>query len=128
MPRLENKVAIITGGGSGIGAATARLFGAEGCRVVVVDKRRDAADATTQAIGESGGMAVTVQADVTQADDVRAMVDAALQAYGRLDILFNNAGIGVQGDVVDMPEDVWDRVIDLNLTGVFSVANMPFPR
>ncbi len=128
MPRLEDKVAIITGGGSGIGAATARLFGSEGCRVTVVDIRRDAADATTQAICESGGTATTVQADVTQANDVQAMIDATLQAYGRLDILFNNAGIGVQGDVVDMPEEVWDQVIDLNLTGVFLGCKYAIPK
>ncbi len=128
MPRLENKVAIITGGGSGIGAATARLFGAEGCRVVVVDKRRDAAETTTQAICELGGMAITAEADVTQAHDVQGMINAALQTFGRLDILFNNAGIGVQGDVVDMPEDVWDRVIDLNLTGVFLGCKYAIPK
>ncbi len=128
MPRLENKVAIITGGGSGIGAATARLFGTEGCRVAVVDKRRDAAEVTTQAICESGGMAIAVQADVTQSRDVQAMVDATIQAYGRFDILFNNAGIGVQGDVVDMPEDVWDRVVDLNLTGVFLGCKYAIPK
>lgn len=128
MQRLQGKVAIVTGGGSGIGAATAQLFGVEGAQVVVADIRPQAAEATTQAIRDTGGDALTVQADVTQAREVEAMIDTTVQTYGGLDVLFNNAGIGVQGNVVDLPEDVWDRVIDLNLTGVFLGCKYAIPK
>lgn len=116
---LQDKVAVITGAGSGIGAATARLFGTEGARVVAVDIRPQAAQATTEAILADGGVAMAVQADVTQARDVEAMIQTAVHTYGGLDILFNNAGIGVQGDAVELSENDWDRVIALNLNGVF---------
>lgn len=128
MQRLQGKVAIVTGGGSGIGASTSHLFGAEGAQVVVVDKRGDAAETTAAAIRESGGSALAVCADVTQAREVEAMVDTTVDTYGGLDVIFNNAGIGVQGNVVDMPEETWDRVVALNLTGVFLGCKYAIPK
>jgi NAD(P)-dependent dehydrogenase (short-subunit alcohol dehydrogenase family) len=127
MALLHNKVAIVTGGGSGIGEATALLFAAEGAQVVVADIRLDAARATTAAITASGGTAVAVYADVTQANDVQAMIQTAVHTYGGLDILFNNAGIGVQGNAVELTEEMWDRVIALNLTGVFLGCKYAIP-
>ena len=127
MALLHNKVAIVTGGGSGIGAATALLFAAEGAQVVVADIRLDAAHATTATITVSGGTAVAVHADVTQADDVQAMIQTAVHTYGGLDILFNNAGIGVQGNAVELTEEMWDRVIALNLSGVFLGCKYAIP-
>lgn len=128
MQRLQGKVAIVTGGGSGIGAATAQLFGAEGAQVAVVDKRVEAAEATARAIREAGGTALAVHTDVTQAREVEAMVETTVQTYGGLDVIFNNAGIGVQGNVVEMPEATWDRVVDLNLTGVFLGCKYAIPK
>ena len=129
MTLLHNKAAIVTGGGSGIGEATALLFAAEGAQVVVADIRLDAARATTATITASGGTAVAVHADVTQAHDVQAMIQTAVHSYGGLDILFNNAGIGVQGNAVELTEEMWDRVMALNLTGVFGLLSpVPGPR
>jgi NAD(P)-dependent dehydrogenase (short-subunit alcohol dehydrogenase family) len=127
MALLHNKVAIITGGGSGIGEATALLFAAEGAQVVVADIRLHAAHATATTITASGGTAVAVHADVTQAHDVQAMIQTAVHTYGGIDILFNNAGIGVQGNAVELSEEMWDRVMALNLTGVFLGCKYAIP-
>src|SRR5262245_40430013 len=91
--RLQDRVAIVTGGGSGIGRATALLFGREGCRVAVVDLREDAAKATAEAIEQAGGHAVALRADVSQSRDNEATVAAAVARWGRLDILYANAGV-----------------------------------
>jgi NAD(P)-dependent dehydrogenase (short-subunit alcohol dehydrogenase family) len=119
MQLLQDKVAVVTGGGSGIGEATACLFGTEGARVVVADIRLDAAQAIAQTITAAGGIALAVRADVTQAREVEALMHTAVHTYGGLDILFNNAGIGLQGNVIELSEADWDRVMDLNLKGVF---------
>ncbi len=119
--RLKDKVALITGAGSGIGRESALLFAREGARVVVVDVDDEAGQETVRLIRENGGEATFVHADVSRAEDVRNMIAQAESTYSRLDILFNNAGIfhPKDGSVLETEEEVWDRVIDVNLKGVF---------
>jgi NAD(P)-dependent dehydrogenase (short-subunit alcohol dehydrogenase family) len=118
--RIEGKVAIVTGGGSGIGRATALLFAREGAAVVVADWQEEGGTAVVSEIVGGGGKASFVRTDVSREADVRAMVDAAVSAYGRLDVLFNNAGIeGTMVPTVETSLDEWQRVLSINLTGVF---------
>ncbi len=117
--RLESKVALITGAGSGIGRATAELFGREGARVVVADLSVEGGEATVEAIRELGGDAIFVQADVSSASDVRKMVDATTQAYGRLDVLFNNAGLPMGATPIEeVDDDFFDRMMAVNVRSV----------
>jgi NAD(P)-dependent dehydrogenase (short-subunit alcohol dehydrogenase family) len=114
--RLEGKVAIVTGAGSGIGRAAALRFAAEGASVVSADVVAEAAEATAELIGSSArAMAV----DVTRPDDVEAMVAAAIETFGRVDVLYANAGVGGVGTAGDTSEEEWDRVVGVNLTGVW---------
>lgn len=116
MGKLDGKVAIVTGAGSGIGKATALLFAREGARVVVAD-HSGAEDETAREIGDA---ALAVHADVSRSADVQAMITAATDRFGRLDILFNNAGTeGAQGATTDSSEEEFDRVIAVNLKGVY---------
>ncbi|MEX1019774.1 MAG: glucose 1-dehydrogenase [Litorilinea sp.] len=119
--RLENKVALITGGGGGIGRATAVLFAQEGAQVVVVDRDEAAGHATVAAVDAVGGDARFVEADVSQAADCAAMIAHAEAQFGRLDILFNNAGImhSDDDDAVHTEEAIWDLTMAINLKGVF---------
>jgi NAD(P)-dependent dehydrogenase (short-subunit alcohol dehydrogenase family) len=115
--RLEGRVAVITGGASGIGAGTARRFVEEGARVVVVDLQ---VDAGKQLVDELGAVARFVEADVANEADVAAAVDLALQDFGRLDCMFNNAGIlGAVGPIAETPVDAWDRTVAVLLRSVF---------
>jgi NAD(P)-dependent dehydrogenase (short-subunit alcohol dehydrogenase family) len=119
--RLANKVALITGGGSGIGKASCLLFAREGAKVVVVDLKQETAEATAEEIRQAGGEARGFAADVSKAKDSEAMVAFAEESYGRLDIAFNNAGVFHPNDesVTNTSEEIWDMVIDVNLKGVF---------
>jgi NAD(P)-dependent dehydrogenase (short-subunit alcohol dehydrogenase family) len=114
-------VALVTGAGSGIGRESALLFAAEGARLVAVDADLGRAEATAEAIGDAGGEAIAVRADVAKARDVEAAVAAARRRFGALHVLFNNAGIFPDGDGVpeETDEEVFDRVIAVNLKGVF---------
>jgi NAD(P)-dependent dehydrogenase (short-subunit alcohol dehydrogenase family) len=117
--RLESKVAIITGGARGQGAAEARLFAREGASVVIGDILTAEGRAVEEEIAEQGGRAVFVKLDVTMEDDWRAAVETAVQRYGKLDILVNNAAILRTEGILDTTEQIWDRVMGVNATGVF---------
>ena len=124
MERLTGRVAVITGAGSGIGLATARRFAAEGARVVCADISKEAAEA---AAGEVGGIAVAV--DVADEESVKAMVDAVVAEFGRVDIAFNNAGISPPDDdsILITGLDAWERVIRVNTTSVFFCCKYVIP-
>jgi NAD(P)-dependent dehydrogenase (short-subunit alcohol dehydrogenase family) len=119
--RLANKVALITGGGSGIGKASCLLFAKEGAKVVVVDLKKDAAQATVDEVKERGGDARAFVADVSKAKDAEGMVQFAEKSYGKLNVVFNNAGVFHPKDdsVTNTSEEIWDLVINVNLKGVF---------
>lgn len=119
--RLQDQVALITGAGSGIGRESALLFAAEGAAVVSVDINLAAAEETASAIRAAGGKAVAVKADVSKAADCEAMVAAAEKEYGKLTVLFNNAGISHadDDDSISTTEDVWDLTFAINVKGVF---------
>jgi NAD(P)-dependent dehydrogenase (short-subunit alcohol dehydrogenase family) len=119
--RLEGKVALITGAGSGMGRAAAELFAGEGARVVVTDVVDDAGNAAVAAVRAAGGDATYVRADVSSWSDCVAMVQCATDTYGALHVLYNNAGIfpADDGGVLDTPESTWQKVMDINLKGVW---------
>ena len=117
--RLKDKVALITGAASGIGRASALRFAQEGAKVVAVDIQEESADETAVLIRAEGGTATSIYADVTDSDAVRRMISAAMEAYGRLDILFNNAGISIRGTILDMDEESFDQIFAVNVKGVF---------
>jgi NAD(P)-dependent dehydrogenase (short-subunit alcohol dehydrogenase family) len=121
MARLQDKVALISGGGGSIGAATARLFAAEGARVVVVDLDEAGLTAVVDEIGsDRAALAVT---DVSDSEQVRGAVALAVERFGGLDVAFANAGVfGVNAPIVDYPEDVFDRVMAVNVRGSFLLA------
>jgi NAD(P)-dependent dehydrogenase (short-subunit alcohol dehydrogenase family) len=127
--RLENKVAIITGSASGMGQTAAEIFAREGASVVIVDIAAEAGEATARAIRSAGGQAIFVQANVAREAEVQRMVDAAITAFGRVDILYNNAGImpDDDGSVVDLSETIWNRVMDVNLKSTFLCSKYAIP-
>ena len=122
--RLAGKVAFITGGASGIGAETARLFAREGARVAVGDVDAGAAEAVVQEIGSE---ALSVPVDVTRADQVGSAVARVVERYGRIDILFNSAGVFIEGGVLDLSENDWDAVMDVNVKGTFLSCKHAIP-
>jgi len=126
--RVEGRVALITGGGSGIAQATALLFGREGASVVVADYNAEGGARTVKTIKEAGGTAVFHAADVSNPQDVDGLMHKVMESYGRLDCAFNNAGI--QGQLAKTPNcslENWNRVIAINLTGVFLCMKYEIP-
>lgn len=120
MGRLDDKVCLVTGGGSGIGKATAAAYSAEGAKVVVADIDLENGRETAEAIGRDGGTAVFIEVDVKDGASVRRLVEAAVSTFGRLDVAFNNAGIeGASAPTDQYTQEAWDQVIAINLTGVW---------
>ena len=125
--RLENKVALISGGARGMGAVEAKLFAREGARVVFGDLLDDDGIKVEAEIREAGGEAAYIHLDVTNEGDWQRAVDTATSRFGRLDILVNNAGIAVQGNIEDTTEEVWDRTMAVNVKGVFLGTKQAIP-
>jgi NAD(P)-dependent dehydrogenase (short-subunit alcohol dehydrogenase family) len=128
--RLDGKVSIITGGGSGMGRVAAELFAKEGASVVVADFSEAAGEAAVAAVRAAGGTASFVKADVSGEDDARAMVQHAVATYGRVDTLYNNAGIMPEADhsVIDTDVPTWDKVMAVNVRGVFLGCKYAIPQ
>lgn len=131
-PRLEGKVAIVTGAGSsgegvGNGKAAAILFAREGAKVLLVDFQEDRAKETLRIIKEEGGVASTLQGDMTKLEDCERMVQVAMESYGRVDILDNNVGISQRGTVVEVSEDDWDRVMTVNMKTIMLASKAAIP-
>ena len=116
---LQDKVALITGASSGIGRASALVFAREGAKVVGADVAVEGGQETVQMVREAGGNAIFIQADVSNAAEVEALINEAFETYGRLNCAFNNAGIGHTGTITECTEDEWDRVMNINLKGVW---------
>ncbi len=126
--RLPNKVAVVTGAGSGIGRATAELFVREGARVVAVDLSEEAGTATVEAIRSAGGEAIFARADVSNGEDVKQAIDACVSAFGRIDILYNNAGIAMaRTPIEEIDDSLFDRIIAVNVRSVHLGAKHAVP-
>lgn len=125
--RLENRAALITGGTSGIGEATCLLFGTEGASVAVVGRNTERGKTVAKRITDAGGTAIFIQADVRKTADCRTAVDRTLETFGRLDILFNNAGSYYANDVVGCTEEEWDDQVDTSLKGTFLMSKYALP-
>jgi NAD(P)-dependent dehydrogenase (short-subunit alcohol dehydrogenase family) len=117
---FAGKIAFVTGAGGGIGRATALAFAQAGAQVAVVDVTKESVEETAKLIEEAGGRALTLVADVRQSEQVKAVLDQTVEAFGGLDVAFNNAGVEQKGaTLAELSEDEWDRVLDINLRGVF---------
>ncbi len=125
--RLEGKVCIITGGGSGIGRASALLFAQEGARLAVADKRAASAEAVAAESSRKGAEAIALEVDVANAAAVERMIARTLEKFGRLDVLVNNAGYGITGSVVETDEAAWDALMAVNVRGVFLCSKYAIP-
>ena len=127
---IEGKVVVITGASSGLGEATARLLSSEGATVVLGARRRDRIEALAAELNGKGGKALAVQTDVTDREQVKALVDAAVSAYGRIDVMINNAGLMPHSPLERLKVEDWERTIDVNLKGVLwgIAAALPYMR
>ena len=125
--RLKDKVCLITGGGSGIGRASALLFADEGARLIIVDKHAANAQAVASQCTGKGAQAMAIAADVASSADVKRMIAATVERFQRLDVLVNNAGYGIPGSVVETDEDAWDALMALNVRGVFLCSKYAIP-
>ncbi len=125
--RLKDKTAIITGATSGIGKATALLFAEEGASVVVTGRRTELGKAVEAECRQRGARCIFVEADHTKPEDCQRVVDAAIKEFGRIDILFNNAGIVTNGTADTMPEEVWNDTLAINVTAVWRMCKLVIP-
>jgi NAD(P)-dependent dehydrogenase (short-subunit alcohol dehydrogenase family) len=125
--RLTGKVAVVTGGGSGIGRATVELFSEHGATVVFIDRSEDGGKAVEEAVRSSGGEALFVTGDVSRVDDVRRLVQETVDRYGAIDVLFNNAGYNLHQSITDVAETDWRQLLDVNLGGVFLTSKEALP-
>jgi len=125
--RLHNQVALITGGTSGIGEATALLFAKEGARVAIAGRNAERGAVVVQAIKQSGGNAIFLRADVSLAADCRCTIEETLRTFGKLDILFNNAGVFYPQTALECSEQQWDEQLDVNLKGTFLMSKFALP-
>jgi NAD(P)-dependent dehydrogenase (short-subunit alcohol dehydrogenase family) len=119
MGRLDGKVCLVTGGGSGIGRATSELFMSEGARVAVMDRNGEAAEATRRSADGFGAEAIAIRADIGITADVDRMIDEIIAAWGRIDVLVNNSGYGIAGTVPETSEEDFAALMNVNVTGVF---------
>lgn len=127
MGKLSNKVAIITGGTSGIGKATALLFAGEGADVVITGRRAELGQSVVEEIQQRGARGVFIHADHSKAGDCSRVVERTLAEFGRIDILFNNAGIVTGGTAETTSEDTWDETLAINVTGVWRMCKLVIP-
>jgi NADP-dependent 3-hydroxy acid dehydrogenase YdfG len=127
MGQLDGQVAIVTGGGTGIGRETATRLAAEGARIVVAGRRKPPLDAVVAEIERAGGQAVARPADVSSLDEASALGEWTAQAYGRIDVLVNNAGHSSPNRTVWVEHDEWSRVVDVNLNGIYALTRAVLP-
>ncbi|RJQ49745.1 MAG: SDR family oxidoreductase [Desulfobacteraceae bacterium] len=126
MGRLDGKVAVVTGGGSGIGKGIARIFLDEGCSVVIAARNSDRLEAAAEELGKMGVRLTAIATDVTDPGQVKALFEKTIDLYGRLDILVNNAGAFGGGRIDEITDDTWDRVLRTNVTGTFHCTREAF--
>ncbi len=127
MPQFDGEVAIVTGGNSGLGAATARRFAREGARAVIAARDQERGDQVVREIVEAGGEVVFIKTDVAQEAEIEACVRATLERFGRIDIVFNNAGISGSGAGVSEPTDAWQRMLDATVTATYQMCRRVVP-
>ena len=127
MPRLLDKVAIVTGAASGIGKGAAELFAEHGARLALVDRGADELEAVRSRLAEGGAEVVTVPGDVARRETIAGIVDGAVASFGRIDVVFNNAGIMPSGDLLSFAEETWDEVLAVNLKSMFLMCKAVLP-
>lgn len=125
--RLKDKSCIITGGGSGIGRAACLMFAKEGARLAIADKNLAQAQSVADECVKLGAQAIAIEVDVTKSAEAKRMVDETVKAYGRLDVLLNNAGYGIAGNVVETDEDAWEALMAVNVRGVYLCTKYAIP-
>lgn len=126
--RLQGKVALVSGGATGMGGASSKLFAAEGAKVIIVDRNLDAAQATATEITKAGGTAIALQADVSKADEVKAAVAKGEEAFGPITVLFNHAGTIVIKPFLETTEEEWDWLHDVNVKSMFLMTKAVLPK
>jgi NAD(P)-dependent dehydrogenase (short-subunit alcohol dehydrogenase family) len=127
MKYFKDKITIVTGGASGMGRAVCEQMGRHGATLVVADIHHDGAKEVAESIVAAGGQARAVHLDVTRRDDVHALINETAREHGRLDLIFNNAGVGILGDERDKTREHWDKIIDINLHGVLHGTTAAYP-